>query len=115
MLTTVNVYDRLHALRAEEYGPRPLDYSIPDAYWRKRSIDYIIMMLWQSFALLFTYPSMWVKLPGVLAWEKRVAHCAALTLNGTPAPPAPRSARRSALTPASSCSPTRPSSGPSGP
>lgn len=57
-LTAVSVYDRLHALRAEEHGPRPLDYSIPDAYWRKRSIDYIIMMLWQSFALLFTYPSM---------------------------------------------------------
>lgn len=57
-LTTVDVYDRLHALRAKDDPSRPLDYGIPDRYWRKRSIDYIIMMLWQSFALLFTYPSM---------------------------------------------------------
>lgn len=54
----VNVYDRLHAESEKTEGPKPLDYSIPDRYWRKRSIDYIIMMLWQSFALLFTYPSM---------------------------------------------------------
>lgn len=54
----MDVYDRLHAEQVREEGPRPLDYTIPDRFWRKRSIDYIIMMLWQSFALLFCYPSM---------------------------------------------------------
>ena len=54
----MDVYDRLHAESEKTESPEPLDYSVPDRYWRKRSLDYIIMMLWQSFALLFCYPSM---------------------------------------------------------
>lgn len=55
----MDVYLRLHAENEAKNGyTSPLDYSIPDRGWRKYSLDYIIMMLWQSFALLFTYPSM---------------------------------------------------------
>lgn len=56
----MDVYDRLHAEREKEQGPYPLDYSVADRYWRKRSIDYIMMLLWQSFGLVFCYPSMYV-------------------------------------------------------
>lgn len=54
-LTAVTAYDRVHA---ENGHDRPLDYGFADREWRRRSADYILMLVWQSFALLFTYPAM---------------------------------------------------------